>query len=107
MQLKAAPVQISAIMPGPVKTRIFSSIDAATDPFVASHLNDMEHMLEQNGMETGEAASVIFDQLAAGKFWVSTHPEMVQGMAAVRAEQLSALQPPAIDPASPFFSQDG
>ena len=107
MQLKAAPVQIAAIMPGPVKTRIFASLAAATDPYVASHLNDLERMLEQNGMEPGEAASVIFDQLAAGKFWVSTHPEMVQGMAAVRAEQLSALQTPAIDPASPFFSQDG
>lgn len=107
MQLKAAPVQIAAIMPGPVKTRIFASLDAATDPYVASHLNDMERMLEQNGMEPGEAASVIFDQLAAGKFWVSTHPEMVQGMAAVRAAQLSALQTPTIDPTSPFFSQDG
>lgn len=106
MQMQQAAVQVSAVMPGPVKTRIFSAIDEATDPHVAQHLADMVELLDQNGMEAGEAASMIFTQLAEGKFWVSTHPEMVQEMAAVRAQHLSALDSPAMDSDNPFFSED-
>ena len=105
LQMKKAPVQISAVMPGPVKTRIFSAIDETTDPHVAQHLADMVALLDQNGMEAEAAASVIFAQLAQGKFWVSTHPEMVEAMAAVRAQHLSTLDTPAMDPDNAFFNE--
>ena len=105
MQMKQAKVQVAAVMPGPVKTRIFSAIDEATDPHVAQHLKEMVELLDQNGMQAGEAAAMIFAQLTEGKFWVSTHPEMVQQMAAVRAQHLSALDTPGMDADNAFFNE--
>lgn len=36
----------------------------------------MIDLLEANGMTAQAAAETIFEQLAKGQFWVSTHPEM-------------------------------
>ena len=98
MLVKKAPVQVSAILPGPVATRIFDDTDAATDPVVAHHREVMRAMLSGDGVSGLEAARMIFAQIAAGEFWVTTHRDMMAGMAQARAAYLAALSLPQLPP---------
>lgn len=99
MQLKNAPIQVSVIMPGPVATRIFKDSDGVSDPVVLHHREMMKAMLEQAGIEPKQAAELIFAQLAEGKFWVSTHPEITASMAEARAAYLTGSNRPDLTPA--------
>ncbi len=106
MQMKSANVQVSAVLPGPVKTRIFESIDEQLDPVAAEHRQQMTNLLDENGISAEAAARTILQQLYAGQFWVSTHPEMTRMMAEQRARHLSSLDTPTLDVES-AFSVDG
>lgn len=96
MQLKKSQVQISAILPGPVATRIFSDSKGVDAPLVTHHREVMRGMLDKVGISAADAAQIIFAQIAGGKFWVSTHPEMTQSMARDRAMHLDGLTTPTI-----------
>ena len=97
MKLKKSRVQVSAILPGPVVTRIMRDAAQGGDELSRHHRAAMQAMLDQNGLAPSAAAESIFTQLAAGEFWVSTHPEMMRQMAAGRAQMLQALAPPSLD----------
>lgn len=96
MQVKQAPIQVSAILPGPVATRIFTDSETGEDPVNARHRQAMMTMLETQGMTGYEAAQRILPQIAAGQFWVSTHPEITAQFAQQRAAHLSALAKPSL-----------
>jgi NADP-dependent 3-hydroxy acid dehydrogenase YdfG len=100
MQVKKAPIQVSAILPGPVATRIFEDSKPGTDPMVVHHREVMRAMLVESGISGLEAAQRILRQIAAGEFWVSTHPEITAVFARQRAAHLSALTKPQLDPAT-------
>ncbi|MEP4146176.1 MAG: SDR family NAD(P)-dependent oxidoreductase [Halioglobus sp.] len=102
MQMKSTDVQISAVLPGPVKTQIFESVGELPDPIAAEHRQQMISLLDSNGITAEAAAQTIFHQLSAGNFWVSTHPEMTQMMAEQRARYLSSLDTPSLDVESAF-----
>lgn len=96
LQLKNAPIQVSSIIPGMVKTRIFSDARPAADAQAARHQEVMRQSMETYGMELDEACKVILEQVADGAFWVSTQPEMTQSIAGNRARFLSEREPPAL-----------
>jgi len=96
MQLVNAPIQVSVIMPGPVATRIFKDSDKVADPMVLHHQRMMQNMLDQAGIMPDQAAQTIFNQLAAGQFWISTHPEMTAGLASDRAAYLTGSNRPEL-----------
>lgn len=96
MQIKQAPIHVAAILPGPVATRIFADGSTARDAGSEEHRALMHAMLESDGISGHEAAQRIFPQLAAGEFWVSTHPEVTRQMAAGRAAHLANLTKPAL-----------
>jgi NAD(P)-dependent dehydrogenase (short-subunit alcohol dehydrogenase family) len=98
MKVKKAPIQVSAILPGPVATRIFEDAKPGTDPMVLHHREVMRAMLEQSGISGLEAARRILRQIAAGQFWVSTHPEMTAEFAKQRAAYLAAMANPELPP---------
>ncbi|MFU8765949.1 MAG: SDR family NAD(P)-dependent oxidoreductase [Haliea sp.] len=98
MQVKKAPIHVSAILPGPVATRIFDDSTTGADPVNARHREIMRSMLKSEGIGGYAAAELILPQIAAGKFWVSTHPETTQEFANNRARHLSALADPALPP---------
>jgi NAD(P)-dependent dehydrogenase (short-subunit alcohol dehydrogenase family) len=96
MELVGAPISVSAVLPGPVNTRIFQ--DAATGPdlaAVAGHRKFMQGMLSA-GLGARQAAEIILAGVAAGHFWVSTHPEMTAQMAKQRAEHLATQSTPTL-----------
>jgi hypothetical protein len=53
-------------------------------------------MLAESGISGLEAAQRILRQVAAGEFWVSTHPEITAEFARQRAAHLSGLNKPQL-----------
>lgn len=96
MAVKQLPISVSAIVPGPVATRIFDDAPSAQDPVSEFHRGVMQSMIDANGVTPEEAAARILPQIAAGEFWVSTHPEMTREYAAARAEHLAGLTAPTL-----------
>lgn len=94
MQLQGAPIAVSAILPGPVSTRIFEDSQTGAAPGNERHRQLMHGMLATDGISGYEAARRILPQVADGQFWVSTHPEMTREFAQQRAQYLSALATP-------------
>lgn len=98
MMLKKAPVCVSAILPGPVATRVFEDAVQSNDKTASFHRNMMDAMLTASGISPSESAKIIFDQLAEDQFWISTHPELTQALASNRANYLSMLDDPTLPP---------
>jgi NAD(P)-dependent dehydrogenase (short-subunit alcohol dehydrogenase family) len=98
MAVRKAPISVSVILPGPVYTRIFTDAHGAVDPVSRYHRQVMQTMLETNGISGYEAAQRILPPIAAGDFWVSTHPDMTRDYARNRAAGLEALQSPELSP---------
>ncbi|MCP5165359.1 MAG: SDR family NAD(P)-dependent oxidoreductase [Pseudomonadales bacterium] len=98
MKLKKLPISVSVILPGPVATRIFSDSEGADDPVSNYHRQLMDGMLRAEGISGPEAARRILPQIAAGEFWVSTHPEITREFAANRASHLAELATPELPP---------
>lgn len=96
MQIKQAPIQVSVILPGPVNTRIFEDGRTEKDGGAERHRTMMNAMLEAEGISGLEAAQRILPQIAAGEFWVSTHPNITREFAANRARHLSELATPSL-----------
>lgn len=95
MQMQPKPVSVSAVLPGPVATRIFADAnrDGAGEKG-GTHREIMDHMLATVGMTPLEAGRIILEGIAARQFWVSTHPEMMAEMAQARAHHLANLTTP-------------
>jgi len=96
LKLIDAPVCVSAVLPGPVTTRIFQ--DAPQDENAqksAPHRTTMEALLRDRGLAADDAAKLILEGIAERKFWVSCHPEMMARLANERATNLSTLADPA------------
>jgi NAD(P)-dependent dehydrogenase (short-subunit alcohol dehydrogenase family) len=97
MEQAGAPIRVSAVLPGPVATRIFEDAPGGSNPdSIAFHRAAMTAALSEQGMTPLDAARLILDQVAEGKFWVSPHPEMMQASANRRAAHLAALATPAL-----------
>jgi NAD(P)-dependent dehydrogenase (short-subunit alcohol dehydrogenase family) len=98
MEVKKAPISVSAVLPGPVTTRIFTDSEGAADPVSQHHRQAMQAMLDANGIDGYEAAKIILPQIARGDFWVSTHPDLTREYAANRARMLTELENPSMAP---------
>jgi NAD(P)-dependent dehydrogenase (short-subunit alcohol dehydrogenase family) len=100
MDAKRAPISVSAVLPGPVATRIFDDAALGRDAAsVMTHRGVMQKMVG-GGLSGREAADRILAGVAAGEFWVSTHPELTAQMAKQRAEYLATQATPALNEAA-------
>lgn len=98
MELAEAPIHVSSIIPGMVKTSIFDASAGDGEPEAAAqHRKTMHDMMANYGMDLDAACKVILEQVAEGKFWVSTQPEMTDSMVAERIAFLSAKEPPRLN----------
>jgi len=77
MQLKEAPIHVSSIIPGMLKTNIFNAEAGAGEPeAAASHRRKMAEMMSAYGMDLDEGCRLFLEQIAENKFWVHSQPEM-------------------------------
>jgi short-subunit dehydrogenase len=96
--LRAAPmIRVSVACPGPVATQIFTDAPVGSNPATVDHHRAvMEGALANTGMTPDAAGETIFAQVIAGKFWVATHPEMLEEFAKRRGQHLSTLAYPEL-----------
>jgi len=96
MQAVGAPIHVAAILPGPVKTRVFIDSQVGGDrDFVEGQRAFMENMIA-DGLTGLQAGEVILNGLAANDFWITTHPEMLGYLVKERAAYLTAMKGPVL-----------
>jgi NAD(P)-dependent dehydrogenase (short-subunit alcohol dehydrogenase family) len=80
LELKDAPIHVSSVLPGMLKTSIFEAeAGRGEPPAAAAHRRKMFEMMRDHGMDLDEGCRSILDQIARNKFWVHTQPEMSLG----------------------------
>jgi NAD(P)-dependent dehydrogenase (short-subunit alcohol dehydrogenase family) len=89
-------IAVSVVNPAPVATRIFTEA-VANGPGAKQRRAEMAKMIAA-GMHPTEAGRRIVEQILAGRFWVSSHPELFAAAAKRRAEQLATLSLPVVPP---------
>jgi len=98
MQRVAPMIRVSAVLPGPVATGIFDDAVGGGDrAHVDMHRKAMGAIIS-TGLDPREAGVMILDQVAAGKFWVTTHPEMMVEAGRRRADFLAGFEDPSMPP---------
>jgi len=108
MQIKRAPIQVSAVLPAQVSTRIFEDAPADRESGFVERQREMMHaMITQIGVTPEQAGQSILNGIAAGEFWVSTHPETTAELAQRRAEYLAALAMPALAEQARILVEEG
>jgi NAD(P)-dependent dehydrogenase (short-subunit alcohol dehydrogenase family) len=79
MQMKNAPIHVSSIIPGMLKTNIFNAEASAGEPATAAnHRRKMFEMMRDYGMDLDEGCRLFLEQIAENRFWVHSQPEMSQ-----------------------------
>ena len=97
LQLAGAPVHVSSVIPGMLKTSIFDAEAGAGEPAAAArHRKTMHDMMANHGMELDEGCRRIVEQIAENRFWVSTQPEMTADIIAGRVDFLRDQRLPAL-----------
>lgn len=97
LQLAKAPIQVSSVIPGMLKTSIFDAEAGQGEPAAAiRHRTVMRQMMAAYGMDLDEGCRRIVEQIAEGRFWVSTQPDMTAGMIAGRVDFLTRQADPAL-----------
>lgn len=98
LELVGAPIHISSVLPGMLKTSIFEASGGAGEPAAAAaHRRKMFEMMRDYGMDLDEGCKSILEQVADGKFWVHTQPEMSMGAVEGRIEFFRSQRAPVMN----------
>ncbi|HEY9369373.1 SDR family NAD(P)-dependent oxidoreductase [Streptomyces sp.] len=97
MLMKGAPIQVSVVTPGAVKSQIFAAArpDESQPPEVTGFADRLQAMSDEHGLTPEEHAERVFTQVAAGNYWVVPQPESLRAALPARAEMiLGQVNPP-------------
>jgi NAD(P)-dependent dehydrogenase (short-subunit alcohol dehydrogenase family) len=94
IQSAGYPINVCAVLPGPLRTGIFENAAATRSQASDEHRKQMQDMIAAYGMPLEEAATRIIAGILEGKFWVSTHPDLLTSSAEHRAARLAHLSEP-------------
>lgn len=91
-------IHVQAVLPGAVKSNIFEAAGGVDDGDVSAAEEQRSAMLDikAEAMDPIEAARVVFDQSAAGDFYLLTQPEYVGNAMSERADILANRRPPVL-----------
>jgi NAD(P)-dependent dehydrogenase (short-subunit alcohol dehydrogenase family) len=91
-------IQVQAVLPGAVASNIFESAGGVDDGDVSAAESQRAAMLDIKAaaMDPLAAAEVVFEQSAAGEFYLLTQPEYVASAMAERAAVLTTRTPPQL-----------
>lgn len=103
MQNEENPVGVSVILPGVVKTDIVKNMTISNDSY-GDTLTMMGGMIEDNGMSSEEAATIFIKGIAAGDFWITSHPEVTHASANTRAKFLTSQSNPKEEAGEEVFA---
>ena len=91
-------IHVQAVLPGAVKSNIFEAAGGVDGGDVGAAESQRSAMLDikAEAMDPIEAARVVFEQAAAGSFYLLTQPEYVGNAMVERAEILASRRPPVL-----------
>ena len=76
LEMLGAPVGVSLLAPGPVKTGIFNNpFGARAGAAATAFVDNMRTMLEQHGLTPDQFAEPVFAGIQAGQYWLIPQPE--------------------------------
>ncbi|WP_369143843.1 SDR family NAD(P)-dependent oxidoreductase [Streptomyces sp. R44] len=79
MQMKGAPIQVSVVTPGSVRSEIFRAArPGETDPPEIAAFNErLQAMADEHGLTPEEHAERVFEMVAEGRYWAIPQPEQL------------------------------
>ncbi|BBY82973.1 SDR family NAD(P)-dependent oxidoreductase [Mycolicibacterium pulveris] len=91
-------IHVQAVLPGAVKSNIFEAAGGVDDGDVGAAESQRAAMLDikAEAMDPLEAAQVVFEQAAAGEFYLLTQPEYVGNAMSERAAILADRRAPVL-----------
>lgn len=91
-------IHVQAVLPGAVKSNIFESAGGVDDGDTGAAESTRSAMLDikAEAMDPVAAAEVVFEQAAAGRFYLLTQPEYVGSAMTERANVLAEQRPPML-----------
>lgn len=91
-------IHVQAVLPGAVRSNIFEAAGGVEDGDVGAAEEQRSAMLDikADAMDPIEAARVVFDQAAAGDFYLLTQPDYVGSAMAERADILTSRRAPRL-----------
>jgi len=95
LEMLRAPIGVSLLAPGPVKTGIFNNpFGAHAGAAAQAFVDNMRGMLEQHGLTPDEFAGPVFEGIAAGRYWLIPQPEAFDELFRQRNEDIIARRNP-------------
>ena len=91
---QADHICVQAVLPGPVQSNIFTAAGGVAGSDASA--SERDAMVSIIAMDPLSAAQAIFEQSAAGGFYLSTHPEQVQASMADRGRALTNRATPKL-----------
>lgn len=100
-------IHVQAVLPGPVSSNIFESaggidVDGSGDVAAAEAQRSAMLDVKAAAMDPREAAEMLFNQAAEGRFYLHTHPDAVGAAMLERANGLASQHAPALRTESRF-----
>jgi NAD(P)-dependent dehydrogenase (short-subunit alcohol dehydrogenase family) len=97
MKLVEAPIYVCSVLPGMLKTSIFDDHAGCGEASNASpYRTRMRNLVQVHGMDLDEGCRIMMTQIAEGRFWVSSHPNMTMDAVISRAKFLQEQRDPEI-----------
>lgn len=105
LQSMNSNVRAALLCPGDVATKIWESERIRPDSYgkkadfstgVEAHSREIIEGMVAKGMSPQQLADIVFEQIAAGKFWIITHPEFLKPMLEMRISAIMEERNPKL-----------
>ncbi|MFJ6521482.1 short-subunit dehydrogenase [Streptomyces filamentosus] len=98
MLMKGAPIQVSVVTPGSVKSEIFRAArpGETAPPEIAAFNDRLQKLADEHGLTPEEHAERVFERVAEGKYWAIPQPEQLFPALQPRTDMILAEENPRL-----------
>jgi len=98
MQMKGAPIQVSVVTPGSVKSEIFKAArpGETAPPEIAAFNDQLQALADEHGLTPEEHAERVFEMVAEGRYWAIPQPEQLFPALQPRTDMILARENPRL-----------
>lgn len=89
-----APIKVSLLAPGPVKTAIFREAPSAASE---SFHQQMVGLLADKGLDTQSFAKLVFEAIDNDQYWIVPQPEMLDPLLGARNQMIANRRTPSFN----------
>ncbi|MFH8836043.1 SDR family NAD(P)-dependent oxidoreductase [Streptomyces sp. NPDC017868] len=98
MLMKGAPIQVSVVTPGSVKSEIFRAArpGETAPPEITAFNEQLQTLADEHGLTPEEHAARVFEMVAEGKYWAIPQPEQLFPALQARTDMILAQENPRL-----------